>query len=109
VTRAATAPARIHSGPGGPWIDLLVAVFRDSPRLPRALCRGEPDVWDVANAAKVDVANAIRICQHCPELPACERYAAGRRDLVGVWAGTYHRVRNDRDETSSETEKDDDE
>lgn len=70
-------------------VELLAAIFTDLPRLPGALCRGLPGLFDAEDGAHVGRATAI--CDRCPDLDRCQDYARGRRGLSGVWAGKYHR------------------
>lgn len=79
-------PADIHdaarSGPEvvGRWVALRPAWMR------RAACRGQgtdsyfPHLGYDSRAAKA-------VCESCPVLPACMRYALDDPDLVGVWGG----------------------
>ncbi|CAN5682525.1 hypothetical protein BH10ACT9_BH10ACT9_18120 [soil metagenome] len=76
-------------------LGLLIEVFRDAPRLPRALCAGEPETWDARDGRREDVERAKRVCGYCSELQACEAYTAGRKGLSGVWAGHFHRTKTE--------------
>jgi hypothetical protein len=71
-------------------VDLLATVLDSSPALPGSLCRGRSDVFDVFDAEDDEqLAQAVRICQRCPALDACQDWAATLPDNVvsGVIAG----------------------
>jgi hypothetical protein len=69
-------------------------VLRQSPSLPRALCRdAPPHLFDATTEA--DTARAVAICSWCPELQRCKAWAATlpANTLHGVVAGQRHRTR----------------
>lgn len=70
-----------------PWVAAVAAILRGTPSLPRALCRGDARFTSDDEA---DQAEAIEICQLCPELARCrqwvERLPPSRRP-AGVIAG----------------------
>lgn len=87
------APGHVEPG----TLSLLIVVLRGSPRLPRALCRGETELFDAVNAPRAEVERAREICRQCPELQRCRDYTLGRGGLCGVWAGRYFRGRRGDD------------
>lgn len=113
-------PRRVHTGSGGPLIDLLAAIFRGGPpALPDAACVGADAaiVMDCDNASGDAIARAVAVCGRCEALEPCRRWADGQRHLVGVVGGRYRgsgaklkqrpkRGRGDHDETTSETRED---
>lgn len=68
-------------------VALLEAILREAPALPRALCRGEPAVFDAADEAAAE--RARELCGMCPELAACRRWSKSlpRDRVTGVVAG----------------------
>lgn len=76
-----------------PAIDLLMLVLQRVPKLPGALCRGRPRLFDSEEPA--DVAEAVALCERCPALDACRAWADGLSYPArppGVVAGRrYHR------------------
>ena len=72
-----------------PWIEAVAAILRGTPRLPGALCRDRSEIFD---AADEDTASrAAAICQHCPALQACGKWADTLRhnQASGVLAGEF--------------------
>jgi hypothetical protein len=70
-------------------LDGWLSAIRGIPDLPLAACRGKSDLF---NGDTVDDrAEAIRICQGCPELLPCKRYSATLSDtkIHGVIAAEY--------------------
>jgi hypothetical protein len=55
-------------------IELLGAVLRGTPSLPKALCKNESDLFD--SELPDDIDEAIAICPSCPESVPCRAYAA---------------------------------
>ncbi|MFP1155540.1 WhiB family transcriptional regulator [Mycobacterium sherrisii] len=85
-------------------VDLLAAVLRGSPRLPRALCAThDPRLFDADDPA--DAAAAIAICRRCPEREPCAswcRALPARQRPHGVVGGRVYpqkrgRPRENRD------------
>lgn len=72
-----------------PWIELAAAVLRGVPRLPGALCRRRPELFDADDEDAADRAAAI--CRHCPALEPCGAWASTLRhnQRSGVLAGEF--------------------
>ena len=74
-----TAPGRI----------LLVAeLIRDTPSLPKALCRNRPATFDITDPGLAD--EAVELCNRCIELHRCRIWFDGlpaRQRPAGVVAG----------------------
>lgn len=70
-----------------PWADLAATIITGVPRLPGALCRGRPGLFDGGDDESVSQAAAI--CRRCPELAACSRWVRTLPDntVHGVVAG----------------------
>lgn len=71
----------------GPWIDLLAVVLADTPRLPGALCRERPGLFDGDDDESAAV--AADLCGRCPAREPCADWAATLRydKIDGVIAG----------------------
>lgn len=54
-----------------------------------AACRGEAELFTAYPASRSAAARVAQIRDGCPVLATCEEYA-GRYDVDGVWAGTWH-------------------
>lgn len=70
----------------------MIELFRDAPRLPRALCAGDPETWEGSDQLSRE--KAKRVCGYCPEKLGCAAYVAERKGLAGVWAGHYYRTKS---------------
>ncbi|WP_369688833.1 WhiB family transcriptional regulator [Mycobacterium malmoense] len=73
---------------------LVWAAVNGGPVLPGALCRGRAPGWDVAGlhrTARSTTPAAVTICQQCPELAACARWAERQPELTGIYAGQLYR------------------
>jgi hypothetical protein len=69
-------------------VALLSKLLRGVPKLPGALCRGRGELF--VSDDPDDTAAAVDVCHQCPELAACQTWAAKQRKLFGVVAGrTY--------------------
>jgi hypothetical protein len=74
-----------------PWVALIGAIVRGSPKLAGARCVGRHRLFDDdTDPAGAELATAI--CQGCPALALCGAYAdeIGPRKLSGVWAGKVY-------------------
>jgi hypothetical protein len=73
------------------WVPLLESVLRQSPSLPGALCRGRAEVFDADDDD--EVAEAVELCQMCPELQRCQSWAdtLPANSVHGVVAGRMYR------------------
>jgi len=75
-----------------PWVALIAAIVRGSPKLAGAKCVGQHRLFtdDDGDPAAAELATAI--CQGCPALALCGAYAdeIGPRKLSGVWAGRVY-------------------
>ena len=78
-----------HREPG--WVELLVRVLRDTPKLPGALCVQRSVVFDAdqddPEGREYAIARAKRLCSSCPCLAVCRSWADTQDRLVGVVAG----------------------
>ena len=91
-----TAPARRphrDAAPGAPWLELLIEVLRDTPRLRGAACVDHRETFDAAaDADPVAIEAAQAICASCPALDRCRAWPdtvpPGQR-APGVTAGVY--------------------
>lgn len=72
------------------WEGLVAAIIADTPRLPDALCRSRPDLFDGEDDEHAR--QAANICQRCPELQQCGEWAATLKhnQRNGVLAGEHH-------------------
>ena len=70
-----------------PWVELLAAVLRDTPRLPGALCRQRTELFDGDDAE--DAHEAAELCGHCPAREPCAAWAhtLAHNEAHGVLAG----------------------
>jgi hypothetical protein len=68
------------------WVPLMREILWDSPKLPQALCRDQPHLFDQVEDKDV-VAYCIDECNACPELAACKAWADRQRYLHGCVAG----------------------
>lgn len=63
---------------GPPWVELLSAVLRRAPRLPKALCRRQPNLFDADDPDPIERENqqreAMRLCNACPQLEECRAW-----------------------------------
>lgn len=77
-------------------LGLLAAILRRAPRLPRALCRDTPQLFDVPTGVRADIDQALTICRVCPEFGPCAEWARSqpRRSLSGVVAGRWYPTKN---------------
>jgi hypothetical protein len=68
----------------------LFAALGGIPRLDRALCRGEHELFGSDQPG--DVAAAIELCSRCPALASCASWATGLPpgSLDGVVAGRQY-------------------
>ncbi|WP_326546099.1 hypothetical protein QGN32_20550 [Mycolicibacterium sp. ND9-15] len=96
VSRSSRRPVDAHR-PG--WLTLTAAILHRAPRLPGALCRDQPWMFDADDAASRDA--ALRLCQRCPSLPDCRRWVSSLPHAwrpPGVVAGRYRgRVTTDNE------------
>jgi WhiB family transcriptional regulator, redox-sensing transcriptional regulator len=66
-------------------LDALLSALAGVPRLPGALCAGEPDIWDPSTPDDDDidtaqrVAFAAKLCRRCPELTPCRSWLSSLR------------------------------
>ena len=81
-------------------VELLAAIFTDLPRLPGALRRGLPGLFDAEDGARIG--RAVAICDRCPELQRCRADARGRRGLSGVGPGSTTGPDSERTGTRSQ-------
>jgi Transcription factor WhiB len=70
-----------------PWIELTAAIVRGTPRLPNALCRGRPELFDADDDETA--AHAADVCHRCPDRLPCAAWADTLRhnQINGVLAG----------------------
>jgi len=73
--------------------------FADREWMTRASCRGKrpeifaPESQGVGQLNLID--EAIAICQHCPVINECRRYADNPKITYGVWGGQWiNRTKN---------------
>lgn len=63
------------------WEQLLAAILRGQPRLPKALCRQQMYLFDADDPDIIERENqqreAMRLCGRCPELPVCRDFVDG--------------------------------
>lgn len=90
-------------------LDALVGALGGIPRLPGALCKGQPELWDEPLPLSRDpnpgdtaqrLEFAVSTCHRCPALRACERWVASLRPSrrpVGVTAGKLWRANTGED------------
>jgi hypothetical protein len=74
-----------------PWAAAIAAIVAGTPRLPRALCQGE---WDIFDGDTDETARqAAELCQHCPELGPCREWSSrlAHNEANGILAGR-HRI-----------------
>lgn len=98
MTRSRKSPP----APDGP-LGLLIAILSDTPRLPGALCRDHPDLFDATHASGKAAmtrhltearAAAKAVCRACPAIDPCGQWADGLRPSErpgGVVAGKVAR------------------
>lgn len=72
---------------------MLEKILRRVPLMPEAACRGHAGLFDadrLEDAPKA--AKALALCETCPALSQCERFAASlpHSRLRGVWAGALY-------------------
>lgn len=74
-----------------PWVEAIAAIVAGTPKLPGALCRQHPALFDGEDQESADRAAAI--CQHCPAIEQCAAWAGGLKhnQAHGILAGE-HRV-----------------
>lgn len=81
------------------WLDLVGAILDGTPALPGAACRHRPALFDPDSG---DPDNAARLCQTCPVLDPCRRWAerqpAGQ--LCGVVAARLYGFDSRREVTA---------
>jgi hypothetical protein len=94
MTRRRNSPPE----PDGP-LGLLIAILSDTPRLPGALCRAYPDLFDATHAIGQAAmtrhlaearAQAKSVCRTCPALTECAAWVESLRPSErpgGVIAG----------------------
>jgi hypothetical protein len=72
-----------------PWIELTAATVRGTPKLPGALCRQRPELFDGDDEETARLAAAI--CQRCPAFEPCRAWATTLRhnQRNGVLAGQH--------------------
>lgn len=59
-------------------LPLLVAILRDTPSLPRAMCIGEYELVDAATDGDQDALRTLAwLCRRCPERVACQHSRGG--------------------------------
>jgi hypothetical protein len=70
-----------------PWIELLAAVLRDTPRLTGALCRERAELFDAVDGS--DAHRAAELCGRCPAREPCTAWAntLAYNQAHGVLAG----------------------
>jgi hypothetical protein len=76
------------------YVDLLGAILRGVPKLPKALCRGQIRLFDADDPNDVERENqrydAAKLCSRCPELDPCSAWVDSlppSRRPAGVVAG----------------------
>lgn len=71
------------------WVDALSVILRGTPKLPGALCRQRPGLFD--GDTEDDVEQAAALCRRCPERQPCGDWAATLKhnQAHGVLAGQY--------------------
>ncbi|MCA2248825.1 WhiB family transcriptional regulator [Mycobacterium intracellulare] len=69
------------------WPELVGAILRGVPKLPGALCRQRPGLFDGDGDETAE--QAAELCRHCPALRECGDWAATLRhnQANGVLAG----------------------
>jgi WhiB family transcriptional regulator, redox-sensing transcriptional regulator len=83
-------------------LELLIAIFRDVPTLPGALCVGRSDLFDNFGSHF----EASRICARCPCRTACQSWASNRHKyLTGTWAGTFYGSKRNFDDDVTENRR----
>lgn len=81
-----------HERPTGP-VALLERVLANLPAMPDAACIGHADLFDAETLDRAaDAAEALAICDRCPALDRCHRWAASqpRARLIGVVGGAWY-------------------
>lgn len=90
-------PRRYAPAPDGP-LGLLIAILSDTPRLPGARCRADPDLFaetvrrrhQSVHSLAANRAAARAVCGTCPALDACRDWVIGlplSRRPAGIVAG----------------------
>jgi hypothetical protein len=83
-------PSR-HERPAGS-LALLERVLANLPAMPDAACIGHAELFDADTVDRAtDAAEALALCDRCPELDRCHRWAASQPHgrLTGVVAGAW--------------------
>jgi len=70
-----------------PWVDLIAAALRGTPKLPGALCRQRSELFD--GDRDQDAREAAELCGDCPAREPCGSWADSLRhnQMHGVIAG----------------------
>lgn len=86
-------------------VALLERVLAGQPRLDGAACRGHPEWFDADSLeAAVTAAKALELCDQCPALAECRRFAASQPlgGLIGVVAGAWYLASGNGSQNGSE-------
>ena len=70
-----------------PWAELVAAIVRGTPRLPGALCRHQPDLFDGDDDQ--DARQAAEFCGRCPASEPCRAWSESlaHNEAHGILAG----------------------
>lgn len=86
-----TKPPPYLDGSTPGWLSLTAAIVREAPRLPGALCRSDPRLFDGTTAE--DRAAAAEVCKRCPVRRDCVEFARRTADWrerpIGVLGGRH--------------------
>jgi hypothetical protein len=71
----------------GLWVEAIAAIVQGTPRLPGALCRHQPMLFDGAD--EETARQAAELCNRCPAHTRCAAWASTLPDnkVTGVIAG----------------------
>lgn len=82
----------------GAWVALHRAIADAARPTP---CRADPDSWaEPVNPEHADAAAAL--CQRCPVIDACRRFADANTERTGIWAGTNRTPKRGRPKAAAQ-------
>lgn len=73
-----------------PWVALIGAIVRGSPKLAGAKCVGRHRLFTGDDTDPAAVELAVGLCQECPAMALCESYANEIGARGGIWAGKVY-------------------